>query len=190
VPLSGLRPLDARHPLHIVRECLAKCPDTGPGVHAESLAFLGDHDLARALETDIATAVSALGNADYKAAAVMAGSVAEALLLSLISEFNEAARSEAGERWQLGTPGRRQPPADLRLWSFAEYIGVGAELQIIGPKTSQALDLLKEYRNLIHPGRAERLKDANTRGNTTLAVGAMLMLVDDLRKGAPNGKSA
>ena len=59
-------------------------------------------------------------------------------------------------------------------------IEVAAELNLIGTETAMQCRLAKDYRNLIHPGRAQRLGQACNRGTALSAVAAVEHVVNDL----------
>lgn len=180
--LANLGQLDRRNPIHIIRAALEKCPDSAAGVRAGLLAFLDDPALAQGLEIDIATSESALANGEYKAAAVLAGSVSEALLLWAITRYKPDEIKRASDRWVSADASRKPLASNPELWGLGTYIGVALELKVIRSDTASALELTQQYRNLIHPGRAIRLGLENTRATATIAVGAMLRLVENLAK--------
>lgn len=75
---SGIR---GKNVLVLIREVLAKCPDQAPSPATADLAFVTDGGLRDSIRLDISTATSALHNGEWKAATVLAGAAAEALLL-------------------------------------------------------------------------------------------------------------
>jgi hypothetical protein len=68
-------------PVTVIRDALAKCPDESPAPGTSELNFIPDADLRTNLRNDIGAVTRALSNGEYKAATVLAGSAAEALLL-------------------------------------------------------------------------------------------------------------
>jgi ParB-like nuclease family protein len=73
--------LSQKHPMEVVHDALRACPDEVPHGSAGAFSFLQISDLADSLRLDSSVAISALGSGEFKPAAVMAGSVIEALLL-------------------------------------------------------------------------------------------------------------
>jgi hypothetical protein len=61
-----------------------------------------------------------------------------------------------------------------------QYIEVAVELKLITADTAIAARLAKDFRNLIHPGRAKRLGQECNRGTTLSAVAALEHVVNDL----------
>ncbi len=78
------------------------------------------------------------------------------------------------------------PGSDLtaRSWTLHHYIEVAAHLRIIGERTAEQARLAKDYRNLIHPAAAIRLKEECHRGTALGAAGAVEFVIRDL---APTG---
>jgi hypothetical protein len=81
---------------------------------------LNDRELTAELRLDISTAMSALRNGEWKAAAVMSGSVAEALLLWALQRH---------EQEDVNAVVKRSKP--LEQWDLAEYIEVADHLHCI-----------------------------------------------------------
>jgi len=177
--LGGIEELDKQQPLLVVCDILATCPDDASTVSPATLVFLGDPALQQTLALDIGTARSALANGEYKAASVMAGSVMEALLLWVITTRKTAAEATAAAVACRGR-GERVDGNIPEGWGLAALVCVARELGLITDATRNALDIARDFRNLIHPGRAQRTGQRPTLGTATLAVGAMQRLVEEL----------
>jgi len=70
--------------------------------------------------------------------------------------------------------------AALEGWNLHNYILVSEELQLIEDATPRATLLAKDFRNLIHPGGAERLGQKCDRATVLSAVAAMEHVIRDL----------
>ena len=81
-----------------------------------------------------------------------------------------------------GRPLSRDPGADLEGpgWHLHEYVEVAAHLGIIKPDTATLVRLAKDFRNLIHPGRAARLGQKCDRATALGALAAVEAVVRDL----------
>ena len=113
----------------------------------------------------------ALQNGEWKAATVLAGSVVEALLLRALQQHPpEDVTTAVGTLVGNGT--LRNPGSQLETWTLASYIEVALELRIIDPDTATQARLAKDFRNLIHPGRAQRLGQICDRATALSAVAA------------------
>lgn len=81
-----------------------------------------------------------------KSAIVLSGSILEAILVNIIRQ-NEDQGKQAFLR--LFTKAVSIPP--MHEWSLYQLILVGAELKILDEDTKRHIDIIREYRNLIHP---------------------------------------
>ncbi|HYD50450.1 MAG TPA: hypothetical protein VEB21_18995 [Terriglobales bacterium] len=163
-------------PVAAIRAIFARCPDESPAATTADLAFIADDTLRQVLRSDIAAVDRALANAEWKAATVLAGSVIEALLLWAIQQKTPPEISAAAAR-ATNAPKAKGDPVG---WHLHEYIEVAAELDLIKPDTAKQARLAKDFRNLIHPGRAQRLKQKCDRATALSAVAAMEHVVGDL----------
>lgn len=166
--------VDTRSPAGALRATLSKCPDEFPAEATSDLRFIIDTELRLVLRNDVSAVERALANGEWKAATVFAGSVIEALLLWAIQDKGEPACQAAAAK--------AAPKADKNClrWDLDEYTRVAAELGIIKPVAVAAVDLARGFRNLIHPGRAQRLQQKCDRATALSAVAAMEHVVRDL----------
>jgi hypothetical protein len=162
-----------RNPVTLIRRALTKCPDEVIPPETTDLPFLqGDPQLRDALRQDLAQSERDLLNGDWKSSTVLAGSVIEALLLWALNQpACEAAVAAATEA----------PGGPLNKWDLSEYIAVAEEVGVIfTPETITEVRLTQKYRNLIHPGRAQRLGQRCDRGTAQVALAAVSHVVADL----------
>lgn len=130
------------------------------------LAFITDSGLRDSIRLDISTATSALHNGQWKAATVLAGAAAEALLLASIGAADLSSLA-------------RKPKGSPEEWTPGQYIEVAAALALIKQPTSQQMSLAQSFRNLIHPGRAQRLGEVCDRATALTALAAVECVVRD-----------
>jgi hypothetical protein len=162
---AGIR---GKNILVMLRDVLAKCPDQTPSVATAELAFITDGVLRDSIRLDISTATSALHNGEWKAATVLAGAAAEALLLWAVT--NAPSLSTLA-------PKPKGLPED---WGLGDYIAVATPLNLIKSDTAKLASIAKNFRNLIHPGRAQRLGEVCDRGTALTALAAVECIVRDL----------
>jgi hypothetical protein len=167
---SGYRPLTE------VFNYLAKCPDDAPAAQTRGLEFIEDTDLRDVLRTDTSSANSALMNHEYKPATVVAGSVVEALLLWALEQRGDANVRKA---WSSA------PVDPLDRWTLGPMIHAAHVCKVITDDTRKAAELAQNYRNLIHPGKAARLKEKCDRGTALAALAAIERVAADLEKAFP-----
>jgi hypothetical protein len=67
----------------------------------------------------------------------------------------------------------RPPQGSPERWDRSEYIAVAEELPRIDTNTAMQARLAKDFRNLIHPGRAQRLTQVCDRGTALAALAAL-----------------
>ncbi|MFX6416902.1 hypothetical protein ABTG35_18575, partial [Acinetobacter baumannii] len=71
-------------------------------------------------------------------------------------------------------------------WGLGDYIGVAETLSLIDADTAKQATLAKNFRNLVHPGRAQRLGESCDRATALTALAALEHIVRDLiRRPAP-----
>jgi hypothetical protein len=178
--LGKVKGLSESNPVITIRKILAQCPDEFPSKDTAELKFIKDNDLRSNLRLDLSATNQALFNGEWKAATVLAGSVIEALLLWRLNQFEEEERNTA--RASLVAEGilRRDPGGNLDKWELHPFIEVAAKLEVIEEDTAQLARLAKGFRNLIHPGREQRLGQKCNRGTALSAVAAVEFVVEDL----------
>ncbi len=118
----------------------------------------------------------ALANGEWKAATVLAGSLLEALLLWAIEKQETQVFEGAVEALK----GKKKLSEDPKKWHLTDYIDVAAHMELIQETTVRQAELAKDFRNLIHPGRAIRLQQDCTRATALSAVSAVEHVVNDL----------
>ena len=161
----------------LLHKTLQQCPDQAPAPTTTELVFILEPDLRAGLRIDISTAFQAEANGEWKAATVLAGSVIEALLLWAVKQAPRGdlrkACSSAVAKGTLSSPPRGAP----ERWMLSEYIAVAEELTKIDAYTATQARLAQNFRNLIHPGRAQRLAKGCDRGTALGALAAVEMIV-------------
>jgi hypothetical protein len=180
--LGIVSPVLGRNAVSVIRDVLLQCPDSFPPRAAQDLSFITDQDLRASIRQDIGDAQRAFQNAEWKAATVLAGASIEALLLWRLSDppRTPSELKRAGEEAVAARKLSRQPKANLNEWDLCDYIWVAHGLQIIKDVTAAQADVAREFRNLIHPGRAARKGIVCHRGTAHSALGGVDHVVSDL----------
>lgn len=172
--------LDQRDCVEIVRTCLSKCRDEALSVAAGAeLTFLKDADLARTLAMDVGSVELALANGEWKAATVIGGSVIEALLLWAIGQRSAAVSAAVTGALSAGKL-KAKPDSDPNRWLFFELIEVAHQLNEITDDTLNSVNPSRNFRNAIHPGRAQRTGIQCDRGMAHTTYGAVFNVIRDL----------
>jgi len=166
-------------PLAIIRDALIVCPDEAPAPSTSELTFISDPDFRTNLRNDIGAINRALSDGEWKAATVLAGSAIEALLLWALQQRLTAIPGATASLCANQTL-TRQPDPNPERWDLHEYTEVAANLGIIESDTATETRLARGFRNLIHPGRAQRLGQKCDRGTALSCVAALEHVVRDL----------
>jgi hypothetical protein len=167
-------------PVTVIRDALALCPDESPAPSTSELDFITDEELRTNLRNDLGAVHRARANGEWKAATVLAGSAVEALLLWDLQTQHAAAVPAAVTKLVASQTLPRKPPGAVESWNLHEYIEVAADLGVIKPDTATQSRLAKDFRNLIHPGRAQRLGQTCDRATALSTVAGMEHVVRDL----------
>jgi hypothetical protein len=185
------------NPVAVIREALATCPDEFPDPKTcTALAFIGDVELRRALLLDYHAVNQALANGEWKATTILAGSLIEALLLYALQQPEHAVeldRSKAANR--LLNAAKRYPEcaaitprSALEYGQLGQYLDIATEIaDLLKADTRRQAEVAREFRNLIHPGRTQRLGQQCDRGTALAAVGALEHVVRDLSANTASG---
>jgi len=173
----------ALNPVTVIRRALSRCPDVAVPEATAGLEFVVDADLRASLRLDLAAAEAALTAAQWKAATVLAGSVIEALLLDSLGRQEQDQLGAAGVAAQERYEWRRSPtPTALGEWNLSQYVGVARQMGLVASDTWTACDLAKDYRNLIHPGAAQRHGIEASRETARIALAAVGLVFRDLER--------
>jgi hypothetical protein len=128
------------------------------------------------IRRDLGATERALSNAEWKAATVLAGATIEALLHWRLQQPTPglAAVHAAAAKLTNSEKFRKKPHKDIDNWTLHHFIEVAADLGLLkSADTYKSACLAQNFRNLIHPGRAEPLAQVCNRASTYSAVGAL-----------------
>ena len=90
--------------------------------------------------------------------------------------------------WHTGvalSAGLRQPDQDLTKWVLHQFIEVSASGKLIRAETAAIARVAKDFRNLIHPGRMQRLNQRCDRGTALTVVAAVEHVSTDFAQNPP-----
>ena len=121
------------------------------------LTFVSNNELREILQRDIAelnVARSQGVDKTSKICMVFCGSIAETLLLDCLLQNQAAA-------FAIASTLPRRPSSNLEDWELHEMVTVATRLNLLPDDASIGATQLRQWRNLIHPGR--ELKDARNK---------------------------
>ena len=183
IHLSPIPGLGSENPIRLLHSCLAQCPDEFPSSQTAELLFIErDSAYRESLRQDTSSMNHALANGEWKAATVIAGSLLEALLLWGIEKHGDPAITTAVTTLKAKGELRSNLPGECKEWHLPDYIKVAAFMKLIADESARQAELAKDFRNLIHPGRALRLQQTCNRGTALSAVSAVEHVVNDLSR--------
>lgn len=182
----GVMPgFDLVNPVVMVRRALALCPDEAPSPLVSGLEFVDDEDFRRQLRIDMSAMERATIHGEWKAATILGGSVVEALLLwkmqlsdrrTITKAVTELLDKGSGFLPKL----TRRPPKKLEDWNLYQLVLLSWKSGLISDDTAKQCDLLRNFRNLIHPGRTQRLEQVCDKGTAYAAAAAVEAVCRDL----------
>ena len=168
-----------QNPVAIIRELLEYCSDDAVPESTAELSFVSDSAYRDSLRSDLSSMEDFLNGRMWKAAMVIAGSLAEALLHQQLSQRSADALKTLVELQQQKEVGAHVQP-DIDRWHLREYVKVAHSMGMVSQRTKELCLLASEYRNLIHPGKAVRENALCTRGAAFGVFGAVLEVIHDL----------
>ena len=127
--------------------------------------YASSGDSVSALNKDVREARTCLENAAYKAAMVLCGSVLEHALLDRLSIDELTAKNEYYNIFN-------KRARSIYRWGLDEMLQVSRNLGLITSEIYQLCDMLRDYRNLIHPAVSRRssVTPNQIRGERSLEV--------------------
>src|SRR5262249_55836342 len=152
--------------IRTIYRLLRTCPDDVPAPSTTDPAFISDPDLRADLHRDLGEVNRSLHNGEWKGATVLAGSMVEALLLWALQNIKTDAAVQAAAR-RLGKS-INLTTRPLERWDLYELIEYAHATSLISSSTRAAADQCRDFRNLIHPGKAMRLAKKCNRATALL----------------------
>ncbi len=165
-------PVNGRDAVTVIRRALADCPDAYPPPSTTTLLFITDDALRENIRNDVGAVTRALENSEWKAATVLAGAAIEALLFWRLQQETDEIIEQARTTLKI--------KEDLARLDLHRYIKMTEHLRRITADTATAARLAKNFRNLIHPGKAQRLRQVCDRATAYSAIGALEHVIRDL----------
>lgn len=180
IELAPMAEFGNLNPISLLRDLLQKCPDEFPSPGTAELSFISDQALRDILRNDIGAINRALSDSEWKGATVLAGAILEALLLWALQQLDPSKVSDAANTLHANHTLSQIPPTDLEQWNLTQYIEVSRKLDVISGETASQARLAKNFRNLIHPGRSQRLRQVCNRATALSAVAGVEHVLQDL----------
>ena len=111
---------------------------------------------------------------------MLGGAVIEALLLWKLSTLRPSEIQSALEALSSESkPGQLKPAEKLDSWDLWQYIKVVSHLRLISEQGQAQANLVRDFRNFIHPGKSIRTKENCTRSTALMALGTAIRIIDE-----------
>jgi hypothetical protein len=171
-------------PIQKMHEILLRCRDEPLPHNPSMLRFIVNRQLRDSILRDVRGSDDALAHGEWKAATVLAGAAIEALLHWRLGLNMKAQRQAAGKAAVSAKLLTREPDNNLDRWGLDDLIEVAGQSGLLKEDTLAVARQTKNFRNLIHPGKAKRLAQECNRSTALVAVAALERVIDELRGGA------
>jgi len=143
-----------------------------PVTEKRNFPFISDNELRKILERDYLEIQRAFIAQCWKSVIIMCGSAMEAILLDLLKQDEEKAKSSQK------APGEK----NLEKWSLNDLIEVAIDLKLVTEGIATLSHPVREYRNIIHPGNEIRNKIDFDKEEARIAIEVINILHRDLLK--------
>ena len=148
----------------------------GPNSQAKSRSFeyISDTEMRKIVERDyreLSLLVFSAGA--WKSSVILAGSILEALLYDALT-CDPATATKANAARSAPSFKGKVKPLESGDWRLADLIDVASELQILPAERARTIDqVLRDYRNFVHPKKEIRAEHACSEAEALLAKGAL-----------------
>jgi hypothetical protein len=139
-------------------DVLREEPGTNPGpviivpIPSSSLEWIQDERLRIIVHDSHTAAVTLAHNAHYRLALSALGSAYEGMLRAFLEQMDDAERCSL--RAQAKRPDGRDVAGGLNSWDFAAMVAVAHQSAVLFDVSRGNSDLVRDWRNYIHPDRA------------------------------------
>lgn len=130
--------------------------------------FVTDTDLQKLLEKDWQEAQQVHNAGAWKSCVLLCGSILEGIIMNALSKDWPNARNEFSRR-------KRQSAPPLNEWDLVDLVEVANRLKTFPKGTIHLSNAVREFRNLIHPGRQIREHIQVTEEQANIAINAVRM---------------
>ncbi|HYW47010.1 MAG TPA: hypothetical protein VE959_29355 [Bryobacteraceae bacterium] len=142
-----------------------------PPIEPMDFSFIQDARLRGVLQRDSLELQQVFQAGYWKSAIILAGGAIEAILTGVLLANPETFSAAAA-------PKKKN---DITRWSLDELIRVALELNTVNGAVGRLSHSVREYRNLVHPGREIRENLAFGREEAAIAMEVLKILVRELK---------
>ncbi len=157
-----VRDVGGKDAVERIRRLMQLCHDALPPPEPE-LPFIDDLNRRGTIQDKIRAAWTNFHAQEWLGATTFAGSALESMLL-----------------WVLDTSGTKPRKKAFNEVHLPELIDAAAAAKLISAEAAQLAHMAKDARNLIHPGREERLGVSCNKASSLKAIAALYTLAEEL----------
>lgn len=151
---------------------------------ARKFLWLKDSDLQKIVERDyIELSKLLMPSGAWKSVVIMAGSITEAILFDLLTkDATRLSKAKAAP----SSKDKKGNPIPEDNWKLHQLIKIATEIGLIDKDRSDTFDqVLRDYRNFVHPLKEVRAAHACGEGEAYMAKGAVDALCDHFDRTKP-----
>jgi hypothetical protein len=130
------------------------------------LNYISEDDLRESLVCDFREMEAACKAESWKSVQVLAGSIVEALLIDYLLAIRHAGK----------------PEGDILKMELGAAISACVSEKLLDETTEKLCSVIRDYRNLIHPGRVKRLQQPVTQETAEIAMRLVRMVANKTAK--------
>lgn len=164
---SGIRAHIGRN-LAILKVRSENLADT-PVIVEKSFEFIADESIRSILQRDYQEVQRNMISRNWKSAIILSGGSIEAILLDLIQNNADLAKSSDV------APNE----ANFLKWDLSSLIDVAVDIELVGAEAAKLTHSVREYRNLIHPGLEVRSKLKVEPEEANIAINVLNIIIRD-----------
>lgn len=123
-------------------------PQVTPITEKRDFSFLNNSELRNIIERDFSEMQKAFISGCWKSVIILCGGAIEAVLTDLLMVSSPQAMASA----------KAPDQQDITRWSLSDLIEVCVDLKLVTQGVEKLSHPIREYRNLVHPGRELREK--------------------------------
>ncbi len=127
-------------------------------------SFIGNEQYREILHNDYKEALRCLNNKSYKSVVVLSGSIIESILSDFRLQKDDSVTA-----------------AKVQKMTLSHLLDYALENELIKERSSQLSNVIRNFRNLIHPGRLIRVKEKVDSNLAIAAFGVMNIILSDIK---------
>lgn len=157
----------------------------GSSLNTRNFSGIVDQDLRKIIARDYhELRVKLFPSGAWKSTVVLAGSILEAILFDVLSDSGTIASANASLKAPCNNPDPKKRKASLptERWTLQDLIVVAEDIHKLPTGHAKSIDqVLRDYRNFVHPKKEIRAQHECTESQAYLAIGSLGVILDHLR---------